>query len=209
MNDFNLYISDNEPIWEYHVKDLKGQEVNFSQINEALSKITRSYKVPQPTLRWYHNIGLISRPIKKGREAFYPYATIYALHAIRVLRIQYEKSLEEIKELVALKHHIHTIVFVLQSIENKYLVQNGAPGLNTFVNNGKKILQKTSDMSADIQVALNPGDLQQMIDEWQALPHYVLLAKAKNIPKLRKDYFKMIISGADPLMIGINYNESP
>ena len=207
MDEFSLYVSETEPLWKYHVEDLKGPKVNFSQINEALSKITRSYQVPQPTLRWYHNIGLVSKPTKKGREAFYPYATIYALHAIRVLRIQYDKSLEEIKELVASKHHLHTIVFVLQGIENNYLVQNGARGLNTFLNNGKKILQKSSDMSSDIQVTINPGDLEQMIDEWQALPHFVLLAKAKNIPKIRKDFFKMIISGADPLMIGINYNE--
>ena len=185
--------------------DLIGPSLRFKEINEQLHVLTGGgYQVSKPTLRSYHNIGLVSRPEKQGREAYYPWSTIFSLQAIRQLRLFYEYSTKDILRLMDCKHHIFKTTLALERLEGKLLYQTGSPGLSDFFSEINYKYSGFQSKDTPVNIITTLGEINDLQAEWKNFAVYVLRAKSGSLMELRREYENaVLVKGWDPSYVDL------
>ena len=206
MNNVRI-IKQEYDVLGYDETDLIGPPLRFKEINEQLHSLTGGgYQVSKPTLRSYHNIGLVSRPEKQGREAFYLWETIFRLQAIRQLRIFYEYSTKDILRLMNCKHHIFKTTIALEKLEGKLLYETGSPGLSEFFSEISYKHRGNQNMEMPVNIKMTLGDIHNLQAEWKNFALHVLRAKGGSLIELRREYENAIlVKGWDPSNVDLDF----
>jgi len=206
MNNVQI-INQDYDVLGFDETNLIGPPLRFKEINEQLHNQTGGgYRVSKPTLRSYHNIGLVKRPEKQGREAFYPWETVFSLLAIRQLRIFYEYSTKDILHLMNCKHHIFKITMALEKLEGKLLYQAGSPGLSEFFSEIRSKHRGNQDLQTPVNIKMTLGEVHNLQTEWGNFALHVLRAKGGSLIELRREYENAILGkGWDPSNVDLDF----
>jgi len=187
-------------VLKFDKTDLIGPPIRFKEINKQLLSLTGGwYQVSKPTLRSYHNIGLVSKPEKHGREAYYPWSTIFSLRAIRQLRLFYEYSTKDILHLMNCKHHIFITTLALEKLEGKLLYQTGSAGLSEFFSGINYKYSGYQDPKIRVNITTTLGEIHKLQAEWESFALHVLRTKHESLMELRREYENaVLVKGWDP-----------
>lgn len=180
-----------------------GNPITIDELNKLLSEKTAgTYKIPKTTLRWYHGIGLIDKPMKKGRFSIYPFETLWDLLAIHRLHDLYHLEIKKVLVLKRLKAPLYAITSVLQQLELEFIAHYAAPTLHRFLNRDSEAMYK-----ADKIYPVRFEDKQVMLGEWNYLQVFRVIEEKRTFPSIRKDYFKLVRQKSNPVHISIQFDK--
>ncbi|MCH7574684.1 MAG: MerR family transcriptional regulator [Candidatus Marinimicrobia bacterium] len=204
MKPFVLTISDEEIPYldetNYIGKPLDSKELNA----QLLAKTGGSYDIPLSTLRYYQNIHLIKKPERQGRIALYRFETIFDLLAIRNFRLYFTLTIAEMLEIARICEHLYTTAYVLQRCELNYLVHYGTQTAKILKERVRDIKEGDA-RDAPLRPPVTVGEAIGIIEDLEYLPIFTALSREDAIPKIRTDFFNLILKGVNPMKIKIEF----
>ena len=210
MNPPYKFVIKDGPNYDIEEEDYTKDPKTAVELDDDLSYLTGGlYRVPNSTIRWYRNIGIIDKPIaKRGRTVLYDYSTYYELLGIYSLRDTYNLKIEKVIALKQSYSTLHTIAYVLQMIENKFLLENSAPIIGKYLKSISRGMVTMEDQEERSVHKIKIGQIMDLMNEWEQLPGRLLRSKNIIIPMIRDDYFSMVLEGIDPQSIVIEIIEN-
>ena len=204
MKPFVLTISDEENPYldetNYIGKPLDSKKLNA----QLLARTGGSYDIPLSTLRYYQNIRLIMKPEKLGRVALYRFETIFDLLAIRNFRLYFTLTIAEMLEIARICKHLYTAAYVLQQCELNYLIHYGTQTAKILKERVREIKEGDA-RDKPLWPPVTVGEAIGIIEDLEYLPIFTSLAREDAIPKIRTDFFNLILKGVNPMNIKIEF----
>ena len=198
LKDFGRNQHDPNPEDDYEGKPFTVNELEVKLL-EGTGDV---YKLSRSKLRWYHNLGIVERPTRKGRFAIYPFRTFWDMLAIRALLEYFHLTINEIQKLRKMHSNLYSTAMALQKIEQNYKLRSAAPLLFEFTELGNDPRKGPNDgfVSSYDEIKIYRNELAQM-------PGALVRIEERIIPKIRKEFFALIHKGSHPLHIGIVYED--
>jgi hypothetical protein len=186
-----------------------GKNFSASQLLAAFQKRT-GQKMTLRTLQWYGTVGLIEKPVKKGRQASYPPSALDDLWGAKVLQIDYKLTVDSLLKLRKEKISPFLAAYCLGMIRDKYLRRRSTPKITALL---IRIGQKFKEMDRNITgfwdepitVTVSRGDWQDM---WTELSHRAGVHSLggqmdKDLRQITDEFFFLLAEGNDLLYIDL------
>ena len=204
MKPFVLTISD-EAIPYLDETDYIGESIDSKKLNvQLLARTGGSYDILLSTLRYYQNIHLIKKPEKLGRIALYRYETIYDLLAIRNFRLYFTMTIAEMLEIAKNCEHLYSTAYVLQRFELNYIVHYGTQTAEILMERVRHV-DEGDARDEPLRPLVTVGEAIGIIEDLEYLPIFTALSREDAIPKIRTDFFNLILKGVNPMNIKIEF----
>lgn len=185
--------------------DYIGKPLDSKKLNaQLLARTGGSYDIPLSTLRYYQNIHLIKKPERQGRIALYRFETIFDLLAIRNFRLYFTLTIAEMLEIARICEHLYTTAYVLQQCELNYLVHYGTQ-MAKILKERVRDFREGDARDTPLRPPVTVGEAIGIIEDLEYLPIFTSLAREDAIPKIRTDFFNLILRGVNPLNIKIEF----
>ena len=198
LKDFGRNQHDPNPELEYG-----GDPYTVNDLEKKLLDETGGvYKLSRSKLRWYHNLGIVERPTRKGRFAMYPARTFWDLLAIRALLDYFNLTIKEIQKLKKKHSNLYSTAMALQHVEQDFKLRSAAPLLFEFTKLGTDPRKGPNDGFVSTY-----DELKIYRDELAQMPRALVRIEERIVPKIRKDFFALVHKGSHPLHIGIVYED--
>jgi hypothetical protein len=110
----------------------KGKSLSPKQLLDAFGK-RAGQKMTLRTLQWYGTVGLIEKPRKQGRQAFYPPRVLDELWGAKVLQIDYKLKVEDLLSLRKENSSLFIAAHCLSRIRDRYLQRRSTPKLTALM----------------------------------------------------------------------------
>jgi len=162
------------------------------------------------TLQWYGTVGLIEKPIKKGRQASYPPYILDELWGAKVLQIDYKLTVEGLLKLRKNNVSLYIAAYCLSRIRDQYLRRLSTPKMTALLT---RIGQKFKELDRQIMgfwdepvgVTVSRADWQEM---WTELSHRAGVHSLggqmdKDLKQIIEEFLTLVGEGNDPQLIDL------
>jgi len=162
------------------------------------------------TLQWYGTVGLIEKPIKKGRQASYPPYILDELWGAKVLQIDYKLTVEGLLKLRKNNVSLYIAAYCLSRIRDQYLRRLSTPKMTALLT---RIGQKFNELDRQIMgfwdepvgVTVSRADWQEM---WTELSHRAGVHSLggqmdKDLKQIIEEFLTLVGEGNDPQLIDL------
>jgi hypothetical protein len=162
------------------------------------------------TLQWYGTVGLIEKPIKKGRQASYPPYVLDELWGAKVLQIDYKLTVEGLLKLRKNNVSLYIAAYCLSRIRDQYLRRLSTPKMSALLT---RIGQKFKELDRQIMgfwdepvgVTVSRADWQEM---WTELSHRAGVHSLggqmdKDLKQIIDEFLTLVGEGNDPQLIDL------
>lgn len=162
------------------------------------------------TLQWYGTVGLIEKPVKKGRQASYPPYVLDELWGAKVLQIDYKLTVEGLLKLRKNNVSLYIAAYCLSRIRDQYLRRLSTPKMTALLT---RIGQKFKELDRQIMgfwdepvgVTVSRADWQDM---WAELSHRAGVHSLggqmdKDLKQITEEFLTLADEGNDPQLIDL------
>ncbi len=189
-----------------------GKNFTASQLLSAFQKRSGQIMTLR-TLQWYGTVGLIEKPVKKGRQASYPAHILEELWGAKVLQIDYKLTVDGLLNLRKNKCSLFLAAYCLSELRNKYLRRRSTPKITALLTRiGQKFKELDSQIMGfwdePVSVTVSRADWQEMWTELshRAGAHSLGGQMDKNLLQITEDFLSLVVEGNDPRRIDL-YSE--
>lgn len=186
-----------------------GKGFTARQMLEAFKKRT-GQTMTLRTLQWYGTVGLIEKPVKKGRRASYPAHVLDELWGAKVLQIDYKLTVEDLLKLRKDKVSLFVAAYCLSKIRDQYLRRRSTPKITahlTRIGQKFKVLDRQimGFWDEPVTVTVSRADWQEM---WMELSHRAGVHSLggqmdKDLKQITEEFFDLVAKGNDPQKIDL------
>jgi hypothetical protein len=190
-----------------------GKNLTASQLLAAFQKRS-GQKMTLRTLQWYGTVGLIEKPVKKGRQASYPAHILEELWGAKVLQIDYKLTVDGLLNLRKNKCSLFLAAYCLCELRDKYLRRRSTPKITALlIRIGQKFKELDSQIMGfwdePVSVTVSRADWQEMWTELshRAGAHSLGGQMDKNLRHITDEFLSLVAEGNDPRRIDLYSDE--
>lgn len=184
--------------------EFRGPDLSAKELIDLLKNQTNEeYDISIRALRWYASEGLITKPTRKGKFAYYSHQSFWDIYSILLLQNQYSVSIAKMKEIKISGVLLYEVLIALIRLENKYYRLQLFPTISNHVRELNRGLTEMEDPMKIIILRSTSGEAKEMMKEMDQLPFTIFENLGKDMKEIKKELFLLLKKKVNPWRIDL------